>query len=75
MKRLFLLSLLVASLFVVPAMHQLAYAHPLRVCHFPGGQEEPHVIGTTEANLPGHLAHGDCLADEGAKPGTPCSCP
>jgi len=45
------------------------------VCHVPpGNPSNAHVIVVGPPALRAHLAHGDCLAQAGAKRGDRCSC-
>jgi len=49
-------------------------AKPL-VCHLPpGNPDNGHVLSVSEAALPAHLDHGDCLAASSASVGDACDC-
>ena len=82
MKRLTSQALVVASIFVALAVAlivALPASQPLmanppgqKVCHVPPGVVIP---APNNQALAAHLAHGDCLAVDGAQLGDPCSCP
>lgn len=78
MKRLIYPTLVAAFLVGLLAFLQLVMAgyEQVNVCHIPPGNPgNAHVIGVSPDLVPGHLAHGDCLAPAGARVNDPCTCP
>ncbi len=67
-----------AGLFALPADQLVSAAPPDKVliCHVdPDGEGDgPVVISVSVRSLPAHMAHGDCLAEEGAAAGDACDC-
>ena len=57
-----------------PALNA-THEHKVLVCHIPDDNpDNAHVISIAMAALPAHLAHGDCLAPDGAMKGDDCDC-
>ena len=76
MKRILLiLFVIVVSTALSDSPTILAGPDKVLVCHVPpGNPANAHVISVSPNAVAAHFAHGDCLADQGAQVGQPCSC-